>query len=177
MSDYVANLQKDLRKKLDHLCWIHYEPALHISEHFTALRNKVDFDAEVLLSNYSDSNNKKIIEMNERRMEFIRILFDLETRLLDKNAIGCFESSADTLHSYGQRVDAFNNSSLCSLEDMEETYMQLSREIISKTDQLEKRVFCDQTIIYWPSSDTARLGSLVYFGDMFLNHTEIDYLL
>ena len=179
MDDYVLKLHEDLRKRLDRLCWMHNEPALHMSEYFAELRRQVDFDAEQLISEiqsvkYDSWEVPKDSDVNETRLEFIRILNELEKRTGHQPKPETVSSKAYL--SLEQRVDAFKDSS-SSLDDLEETYVQLAQEIIDETNQLEKRILGEQTIIYWLHEDEIELGSLVYLSDVFLNRQKIECLM
>ena len=147
--EYVSKLQEDLRKKLDRLSWMHNEPALFVAEHFAELRNQVDLDAEELLSEIQSVKRDtgkapKVSDMNETRLEFIRILEELEKRTGHQTKP---ESPASEVYaSFEQRIDAFKDFKK-SLDDLDESYIQLAREIITETDRLEQRLLGEQTII------------------------------
>ena len=179
MNDYVLKLQKDLRKKLDCLCWMHNEPTLHVAQHFAELRRQVDLDAERLLSEIQTmkcdtEKTPKDSDVNEKRLEFIRILEELEKRtsLQPKPQT----TSSDVYASFEQRVEAFKDSS-SSLDILEDLYVLLAREIIAEYEWLERRIFGEQTVIYLPSENQDRLGSILYFGDIFLRREDIKFVM
>ena len=179
MDVYVSKLQEDLRAKLDRLCWMHDEPAWHVGEHFVELRRQVDLDAERLLGEIQPATcepekARRDFDVNRTRLEFIRILEEIEKRCAPQSKPQVDSSKAYA--SLEQRVEAFKDSSN-SLEDLEESYIQLAREIIAETDRVEKSILGEQTIIYWPLQNKSELGSLVYFGDIFLSQREISSLM
>ena len=172
---YASKLQDDLRKRLNCLCWMQNEPALHVVEHFAELRNRVDYDAEKQIEMVRRKGDENAIaQVNGKRMEFIRILQELEKSICIHPKIG-LESSEITA-SLEKRVEAFKDSS-SSLDDLEDSYVKLAREIINETDRVEKRILGDQTIIYCPHQNPSELGSLIYFDDVFLRKRDIDYFL
>ena len=178
--EHVLKLEKDLEKKLTRLCLMQNEPALHVAEHFAELRSRVDYEAEVAIASIhlnQDDNDEtcQIGIVNQTRVEFIRFLEELEKRtaILQTKP----QTTSSEVFSYlEQKIDAFRESS-DDLDDLEDSYIKLAQEIIDETDRVEQRILGDQTIIYWPSTDKDRLGSLVYFGDLFLNRSETDHFL
>ena len=174
--DYVSKLQNDLMTKFNHLCLMHNEPALHVSEHFAELRNRVDLDAEKQIEVAREKGDEEAInQVNGKRMEFIRILQELEKR------IG-FQPKPETesneiFASLEKTVKAFTHSSSCLLDDLEDLYVQLVREIYNEIDRVEKRIFGDQTIIYKPHQDQSELGSFIYFNDVFIRRLDINLFL
>ena len=177
---YVSKLQADLRTKLDRLCWTHNEPALHVAEHFAELRSQVDYDAERVLNEIQPNRNEKVdskemAKVDRVRVEFIRILQELEKRIGER--LSNTKPRAHSIEVYvsmQQRVNAFLDDSSRSLEDLDDLYIQLAREIIAEIDRIEKSYFGEQTIIFLPSKGKNRLGSLVYFGDIFLNPRQVE---
>ena len=173
--EYVSKLQEDLRKRLNRLRWMHNEPALHVAEHFAELRNQVDYDAEKQIEMLrEEGKEEEIVTINGKRIEFIRILDELEKRTCRQSKPQ--KPASDIYASLEQRVEAFKDSS-SSLDDLEDSYLQLVQEINDETDRAEKRLFGEQTIIYWPHWHESELGSLVYFDDVFLSKLDIDNLL
>ena len=176
IDNYVQQLQEDLLKKLNHLNRMRYDPSLHVAEHFAELRRQVDLDAEKLLSEIESvkhyaGNAPKEFKVNETRLELIRILDELEKRtgLLSKPQV----ASSEFYASLEKKINAFKDSTR-SLDELEDSYVQLVHEIINETNELEKSIFGEQTIVYLPSKDPNRLDSLVYFGDIFLNPRQVE---
>ena len=179
MSEYVLKLRDDLKAKLDHLSWMHNEPALFVSDLFDDLRSYVDFDAEKLLGKIQQATNDSENIPNESdvtatRLEFIRILVELEKRI---NICPKPQTTSSEAYAYlEQRINAFKDLT-CSLDDLEDSYVQLALELVDETERVEKRLIGEETIIYWPSKDKdRRLGSLVYFGDLFLTYRDFDIM-
>ena len=175
--NYISKLQEDLRKKLDCLRWTHNEPALHVAEHFAELRRQIDLDAERLMSKIQTVKRetgkaRKDSDVNGTRMEFIRIIEELEkkTTPLTKPK----SDSNEIYASFEQRIKAAFKDSSSSLDDLEDSYDQLTREINDEIERVERRILGEQTIIYRPHQNESELGSLIYFGDIFLNAQQID---
>ena len=173
--EYASKLQEDLRKKLDSLCWMHNEPVLHVAEHFAELRNLVDCDAVEQIEMLQDKGTEEAIAtVNDKWEKFICIINELEKRTGHHPKP---QTPASNVYaSLKQRVEAFEDSS-SSLDVLEDSYLQLAQEIIDETERVEKSIFGEQTIIYWPPKVQHQLGSLVYFGDIFFSRRDIDSLL
>ena len=176
MDEEKSRLLNDLSAKLDRLALMVHRPALHLSEHFYAARNEVDYDAERLLQELGPkaAARKKAARISGHREQFIRLLKLLEEALLGELAKR--PPFGDYLSELGLRIEAFTAAHFAGLKAMEETYVRLALEIIDATNKFERRLLASQTVAYVPASDEDEIGHLVYLAEDYLNPVELDCL-
>lgn len=184
MKELIFELQDDLAKKFDQLCAIHHHPALFVSEHFFDLRNAIDYDAEKTMMNIlsgtraefqsPDDQDSAAAKTNVVRNELIEFLKRLETKIMQELPAG-IPNSNDPYADLKQRVDQFaalNDPAL----NTEEVYVQLALDLVSLTNELEKRVFRSQSIFYVPPNKEDFFGVLVYSPRDFLTRQQVAFL-
>ena len=134
------------------------------------LRNKINYDTEQLLGNTLAGHfEQALTKWNDKRDQFERILErfqDLLLRRIPKASAGTGEASLR------KRLEQFIESA-SELDKLEDVYLRLALDIIDETNRLEERLFNGQQIVYVESADSDWLGSLVVFGQDFLNRQEI----
>ena len=191
----ALELLNDLEKRLDDLCWIHDQPALYLNEHFYELRNRIDFDTEEHLDALKYDGNGGNIELsrvrvNNVRSEFIRLLNKIEDDLLRTISASDVVSSLSSYGRLKQRVEQFKDNSFqggVDLNSVKYAYSLLVLEILAERNELEKRLFCNQTIIYMRASkdeiymgankEKYLLGCLIYLTDIYLSKEQADYIM
>ena len=177
MSQIAVKMQQDLEKKLKHLSLIHDQPALHVANEFYELRNTIDVDAEELFARFRqempDDAHNEVFKANKTRVEFIRILRELEQRCLTQLPETNTVSSAEAYGNFRAKIESLKD---CPTDRLKEVYLKLALKLIEKTYELEKRLLGEQTLVYVFSGDKTRLGQLIHIGEFRLRCHEIDCL-
>ena len=180
-NDQKAKMDDDLRRKLDRLCSMKLQPALHLSQRFDSIISSIDFDAESILDALGNDAKKPgkqrqtLSKTNEdSRFEFIRILKLLETslhaRLLPNEVGKDFTELEDRVKEFG-KMSVGRDGGINQLED---AYIQLVLEITEMMKAEEIKIFGNQTIFYLSSDQRNRLGDLYHFTGVFLTDEQIE---
>ena len=173
----------DLGEKLERLRWLLEWPELFIAEHFASIINRIDWDAERLISNLCTrfdainhrasskklTNNsdqfftdefklidpsKKIDETNAARKKFVELLHDTEASLYRMLSSTSSSSLDKSFSELEKRYEQFSASAdFTNLVEMEEAYIQLALDIIKATNELEMCLLSNQTFIYLSRDD------------------------
>ena len=184
VSEQALTLCDDLEKRLGDLCWIHDRPGLYLSEYFFELRTRIDIDTEEHLQALKAKSHQNIeislVQANNVRNEFIGKLTKIEDGLQRPISAAAPVSSPLFYGSLKQKVDQFKEDTLQEDVDVnlvKYAYSCLVVEILQEKNELRKRLFRNQTIIYHGENKLeGKLGYLIYFADEYLSKEEVDCL-
>ena len=190
MNEITSELQSDLKQKFDHLCLVHDQPTLFVSEYFFNIRNSIDYDAEKLLLDlkrrgvihmsftFEDADAEDAATINKRRKEFIEYLKPIEEKTLKNLPEKPKSSSQVKFASIKQRINQFESqrpSQNADIDEYENAYAQIAADIIDHTFQIEKSYLGNQTIFYASLlNKQEKLGTLVYLANVYLSMDQID---
>ena len=178
----VFSLCVDLENRLEDLCCIHDHSTLYVSEYFFELRNRIDIDTEehlqTLIGNRVGTEVSRV-KTNNMRSDFIRLIKVIEDNLLRKISASTAVSSQSEYDTLRRKVDQFKVDFLqdgaVDVNSVKYAYSFLALEILEEKNKLEKRLFCNQTIIYMEADKLDnKLGYLIYLTDDCLSKEEID---
>lgn len=179
MDFHKSRLDQDLMEKLNMLDLILQQPALHVLKRFEDEISSIDANAERELTNDECPDELKQ-KANEVRLEFARILGAVETRLQEKLTTVELADSLRDFKSLKERVQGFLDTPLGEqddIDDVEDRYLDLALEAVAQRNELQKRIFDNQTIFYLKAPfGENRLGTLVHLRDCCLTRAEIKFL-
>lgn len=182
----ISALADDLELKFKDLCLIYECPELFLSEYFSELKNQIDINAEQKLQELgaNDLNQpespqasaEEVVKLNSLRNAFIRILDERREELMNRLPVPAAITSNRVYTALGTKIERFRKSLKedGNIDEKNEAYISLAREIFDKSSQLEAQLFHNQTIGYVKTK--RKLGQLIYVQTRHLNLIELEAL-
>ena len=178
-----SRMDKDLKDRLDCLYAMKMQPALHLSKKFDEIISRIDYDAEdkmerPFLFPFGNETVPSAAEINDARCEFVRILRALETKLHSQLLANEPKKVDQAFEDLEDRVEEFRSTESSNEEDMsdfEDSYVQLTLDMIEMTNAEECKIFDNQTVFY-ANSRLYELGSLFHLTGVSLTKEQIDYV-
>ena len=187
MNEQIQSMRKGLESRLAALLSMNHHPRLHLTEHFSNIRNEIDYVTERSLIVLSQPNdNLQIEKINAYRTQLISELDNHEKYLLEKLSEDLQKSEFSSFFNESKRKaekvgdiikhaferpftvqdDQFNI--LC----LEDQYEELFLKIIEEANMLEQKILYGQSFIFLETTSELP-GILVHFTEVYFNPSEI----
>ena len=180
-----SRMDKELKDRLDCLYAMKMQPALHLSKKFDEIISEIDYDAEQIMIwsqrfmfPVENETFPSAAEINDVRCEFVRILRALEKKLHSQLLANEPKKGDQAFAVLEDRVETFRNTELSNEEDigdLEDSYGQLTLDMIEFTNAEECKIFDNQTVFY-ANARIKELGSLFHLTGVSLTEEQIDFV-